>query len=239
AAAAGRVALAGPRRPAGPMRTPASAPAVVVIDNYDSFTFNLVHYLAKAGCTVEVVRNDEVTASDVVALGPAGVLISPGPCAPGEAGISIDVVRACAAAPAGIPLLGVCLGHQAIAACFGARVIQAPRPVHGQTSVITHDGRGILAGLPRRFPATRYHSLIVAEPTLPPCLQITARTSGGLPMGLRHVQLPIEGVQFHPESILTRCGQEIVAAFAATLRVRGRARSSEHHGELAAQLDCG
>ncbi len=195
---------------------------MVVIDNYDSFTFNLVHYLATAGCAVEVVRNDEVTAGDVVGLGPAGVVISPGPCAPDEAGISIDVVRACAAAPEGISVLGVCLGHQAIAACFGASVVRAPRPVHGQTSVITHDGRGVLAGLPPRFTATRYHSLIVAEATLPPCLHVTARTSGGLPMGLRHARLPVEGVQFHPESILTGWGQTIITTFATTLRPRGQ-----------------
>ena len=211
-------------RPSGPVRWTAAANQtrpVVVVDNYDSFTFNLVHYLANAGCAVEVVRNDEVTAEDVVALGPAAVVISPGPGAPDEAGISIDVVRGCAAAPRAIPVLGVCLGHQAIAACFGASIVRAPRPVHGQTSVISHDGHGVLAGLPRRFAATRYHSLIVAEPTLPPCLAITARTSGGLPMGLRHAQLPIEGVQFHPESILTGCGQTIIATFAAALRTRG------------------
>jgi para-aminobenzoate synthetase / 4-amino-4-deoxychorismate lyase len=217
----GQAAIARPNRAAGLTRAAGTAPAVVVIDNYDSFTFNLVHYLATAGCAVEVVRNDEVTADDVVGLGPAGVVLSPGPCAPAEAGISIDVVRACAAAPEGIPVLGVCLGHQAIAACFGATIVRAPRPVHGQTSVITHDGRGVLSGLPRRFSATRYHSLIVAEPTLPPPLHVTARTSGGLPMGLRHARLPIEGVQFHPESILTGCGQRIISTFAATLRGRG------------------
>jgi anthranilate synthase/aminodeoxychorismate synthase-like glutamine amidotransferase len=203
-------------------RTGRASPLVVLIDNYDSFTFNLAHYLVQAGCRVEVVNNDEVTASDVVAVDPAGVVISPGPGAPREAGISIDTVRACAAASAEIPVLGVCLGHQAIAACFGAIVSQAPRPVHGQTSVIIHDGHGVLAGLPRRFPATRYHSLIVAEPTLPPCLQVTAWTRGGLLMGLRHVRLPIEGVQFHPESILTTRGQRIINTFAATLRARLR-----------------
>ncbi|HXZ65869.1 MAG TPA: aminodeoxychorismate synthase component I [Streptosporangiaceae bacterium] len=191
---------------------------VVVVDNYDSFTFNLVHYLAKAGCPVEVVRNDEVTADQVAALGPTGVVISPGPCAPDEAGISVEVVRVCAAAAQPVPVLGVCLGHQAIAACFGARIVRAPRPVHGQTSVISHDGHGVLAGLPRRFAATRYHSLMVAEGTLPACLQVTARARGGLPMGLRHTRLPIEGVQFHPESILTGCGQTIITTFAAALR---------------------
>jgi len=221
---AGPAGLAGAAVPrpgghGGATRGVAARPApVVVIDNYDSFTFNLVHYLAKAGCPVEVVRNDEVTADAVTALGPAGVVISPGPCAPDEAGISIEVVRACAAAARPVPLLGVCLGHQAIAACFGARIVRAPRPVHGQTSVISHDGRGVLAGLPRRFTATRYHSLLVAEATLPACLQVTARARGGLPMGLRHARLPIEGVQFHPESILTGCGQTIITTFAAALR---------------------
>jgi para-aminobenzoate synthetase/4-amino-4-deoxychorismate lyase len=190
---------------------PATAPTVVVIDNYDSFTYNLVHYLAAAGCSVEVVRNDEVTASQVAAYGPAGVVISPGPGTPADAGISIDVVRACAPA---IPVLGVCLGHQAIAASYGAVIIAAPRPVHGQTSVITHDGRGVLAGLPQRFRATRYHSLIIDEQTLPSFLQVTARTSSGIPMGLRHAVLPVEGVQFHPESIRTEHGQAIIASYA-------------------------
>jgi len=190
---------------------PAAALTVVVIDNYDSFTYNLVHYLAAAGCGVEVVRNDEVSASQVAAYGPAGVVISPGPGAPADAGISIDVVRACAP---GTPVLGVCLGHQAIAACYGAAIIAAPRPVHGQTSVITHDGRGVLAGLPPRFRATRYHSLIIDEQTLPSFLQVTARTSSGIPMGLRHAVLPLEGVQFHPESIRTEHGQAIIASYA-------------------------
>jgi len=191
-----------------------AAPTVVVIDNYDSFTYNLAHYLAVAGADVEVVRNDEVAASEIVNLGPDGVVISPGPCTPQDAGISIDVVRAGAA---GIPVLGVCLGHQAIAASYGAAIVPARRPVHGQTSVISHDGRGVLAGLPRRFTATRYHSLIVAEPTLPPALRITARTSGGTPMGLRHESLPIEGVQFHPESVLTEFGHAIIGSFVSML----------------------
>jgi para-aminobenzoate synthetase/4-amino-4-deoxychorismate lyase len=198
----------------GPARRDNGAPTVVVIDNYDSFTYNLVHYLAVAGCAVEVVRNDEVTAIQVMDFGPAGVVISPGPCAPDDAGISIDVVRAGAA---GIPVLGVCLGHQAIAASFGAHIVPARRPVHGQTSLIGHDGRGVLAGLPQRFTATRYHSLIVAEPTLPSVLRITARTRGGTPMGLRHQTLPIEGVQFHPESVLTEFGHAIIARFASML----------------------
>jgi anthranilate synthase component II len=185
---------------------------VVLIDNYDSFTYNLVHYLASAGCAVEVVRTDEVTASQITDRGPAGVVISPGPCAPADAGISIDAVRACAGS--GIPLLGICLGHQAIAACYGAAIITAPRPVHGRTSVITHDGRGLLEGLPLRFTATRYHSLIIDEQTLPPCLSVTAWTRGGIPMALRHATLPIDGLQFHPESILTSPGQAIITSFA-------------------------
>jgi para-aminobenzoate synthetase/4-amino-4-deoxychorismate lyase len=198
-------------------RSPASgAPLVVVIDNYDSFTFNLVHYLATAGCAVEVVRNDEVTAGQVMTLRPAGVVISPGPCAPHEAGISIDVVRACASDPMAVAVLGVCLGHQAIAACFGASIVQAA-PVHGRTSIINHDGHGVLAGLPRQFAAARYHSLIVAEQTLPPCLHITARTRSSIPMGLRHASLPIEGVQFHPESVLTSYGHMIIGNFASAL----------------------
>jgi para-aminobenzoate synthetase / 4-amino-4-deoxychorismate lyase len=184
-------------------------PTIVLVDNYDSFTYNLVHMLATAGCRVEVVRNDEVPAGQIAASAPAGVVISPGPCAPADAGISIDVVRACAGQ---IPLLGICLGHQAIAAAFGASIVTAPRPVHGQVSEITHDSRGVLAGLPRRFHATRYHSLLVDEHSLPSALMITAR-AGQLPMALRHLSSPIEGVQFHPESVLTTHGETIIRNF--------------------------
>jgi len=212
-AGSGHAGARWPLRRAASARHGLAAPTVVVIDNYDSFAYNLVHYLAVAGCAVEVVRNDEVTAGEVVDFGPAAVVISPGPCAPDDAGISIDVVRAGAA---GIPVLGVCLGHQAIAASFGASVIPARRPVHGQTSLITHDGSGVLAGLPQRFTATRYHSLIVAERTLPPVLRITARTRGGTVMGLRHKTLPIEGVQFHPESVLTEFGHAMIGRFTST-----------------------
>jgi anthranilate synthase component 2 len=211
-----RGSAAGPRD-SSPCRRDSARPTVVVVDNYDSFTYNLVHYLAVAGCAVEVVRNDEVTAGQVMDFGPAGVVISPGPCAPDDAGISIEVVRAGAA---GIPVLGVCLGHQAIAASFGASIVPARRPVHGQTSLIGHDGRGVLAELPQRFTATRYHSLIVAESTLPPVLRITARTGGRTLMGLRHVTLPIEGVQFHPESVLTEFGHAMIGSFARQLGVR-------------------
>jgi anthranilate synthase component 2 len=201
--------------PVAPRATTGSAPEaarplVVLIDNYDSFTWNLAHLLSTSGAQVEVVRNDEVTAAEVAAAAPAGVVISPGPCAPAEAGISVETVRSCAAA--GIPLLGICLGHQAIAAAFGAAIIRAPRPVHGQAFEVAHDGRGVFAGLPTPFPATRYHSLIIDEPTLPPELVITART-GALPMAVRHAAAPVEGVQFHPESILTAHGAVLMANF--------------------------
>jgi para-aminobenzoate synthetase/4-amino-4-deoxychorismate lyase len=202
---------------AHPRPRPGRARPVVLIDNYDSFTFNLAHMLAACGCPVEVVRNDEVTAEQVAWLSPAGVVISPGPCTPAEAGISVAVVRACSGQ---IPLLGICLGHQAIATAFGAKIVPAPRPVHGQTSAITHDGRGFLAGLPQLFQATRYHSLIVDQQTLPSFLAVTATAEGQIPMGLRHATQPTEGVQFHPESILTTCGQTIIRNFAQAIRHR-------------------
>jgi len=189
----------------------------VLIDNYDSFTHNLAHMLAACGCPVEVVRNDEVTIEQVASSGLAGVVISPGPCTPADAGISVEVVRACGGQ---VPVLGICLGHQAIAAAFGARIVPAPRPVHGQTSAITHDGRGFLAGLPQPFQATRYHSLIVDRHTLPPFLAVTATADDQIPMGLRHATQPTEGVQFHPESILTTCGQTIIRNFAQAIRRR-------------------
>ncbi|HLQ56559.1 MAG TPA: aminodeoxychorismate synthase component I [Streptosporangiaceae bacterium] len=192
-----------------------AGPVTVLIDNYDSFTYNLAHMLATSGCRVEVVRNDEVSAQQVAAFGPAGVVISPGPCTPADAGISVDVVRAFGGQA---PLLGVCLGHQAIAAAFGARVVAAPRPVHGQTSAIAHDGRGFLAGLPQPFEATRYHSLMVDEGSLPPFLAVTATARGRIPMALRHSTQPTEGVQFHPESILTSCGEMIIRNFVQAIR---------------------
>jgi para-aminobenzoate synthetase / 4-amino-4-deoxychorismate lyase len=195
-----------------PRRTPrrGDLPVIVLIDNYDSFTYNLAHLLLRTGCHVEVIRNDEASARDIAAFAPDGVVISPGPGTPADAGISIPAVRACGPAT---PLLGICLGHQAIAAAYGATIVAAPQPVHGQASPITHDDRGLLAGLPQPFPAARYHSLIIDENTLPPDLLITARGPGGIPMGLRHAHHPAEGLQFHPESILTTHGSTIIRNF--------------------------
>lgn len=191
--------------------------ALLLIDNYDSFTYNLAHMLLRAGCQVDVVRNDEVSAADVAALRPDGIVISPGPGTPAEAGISVAVARECGPLA---PLLGVCLGHQAIAAAYGASITTAREPAHGHASPVSHDGRGLLTGLPRPFPAARYHSLIVAERTLPPDLYVTARGPGGIPMGLRHATHPSEGVQFHPESILTPHGSVIISNFLAIIRDR-------------------
>ena len=196
----------------GPRRTPrrGDLPVVLLIDNYDSFTYNLAHLLLRAGCHVEIIRSDEASAPDIAAFAPDGVVISPGPGTPADAGISIAAVRACGPTT---PLLGICLGHQAIAAAYGATIVAAPQPVHGQASPISHDGRGLLAGLPQPFPAARYHSLIIDENTLPPDLLITARGPGGTPMGLRHAHHPAEGLQFHPESILTTHGSAIIRNF--------------------------
>ena len=190
---------------------------ILVIDNYDSFVFNLVQALGALHCEVLVRRNDALTVDEAIALRPEAIVISPGPCTPREAGISVDLVRAAAAR--GVPLLGVCLGHQAIGAAFGGRVIRAPRPVHGKTSVVRHDGRGVFAGIGEPLVAMRYHSLVVAEP-LPQELMATARTDTGELMGLRHRTLPIEGVQFHPESYLTHAGPALLANF---LRAAGAA----------------
>jgi anthranilate synthase component 2 len=197
-----------------------------MIDNYDSFTYNLVHMLVVEGCQVEVVRNDEVTAAQVAAFGPAGIVISPGPCGPADAGISVDVVRACGD---GTPLLGVCLGHQAVAAAFGARIVRAPEPVHGRTSAVEHDGQALFSGVPQRFEATRYHSLIVDEESLPASLRVTARTPDGLPMALRHATHPVEGMQFHPESVLTTHGPTIMRNFAQAVARWQRRTTTEPH----------
>lgn len=183
---------------------------ILVVDNYDSFTWNLVHYLMELGAEVEIVRNDAISAADALATGAEAFLISPGPCTPDDAGISLELVAACTGA--GRPLLGVCLGHQAIGQFFGGKVERGGL-MHGKTSRIVHDGEGIFAGLPSPFLATRYHSLIVND--IPDCLTVNARTEDGVVMGFRHVSLPIHGVQFHPESIATEHGHAMLANFMA------------------------
>ncbi len=183
---------------------------ILLIDNYDSFVYNLARYLAEMGCETQVVRNDQVSVAEVRALRPAAVVLSPGPGAPREAGVSIALVQELATT---VPMLGVCLGHQAIAAALGGRVIRAPEPVHGRTSRIHHDGRNILAGLPSPLCATRYHSLIVDEDSLPNDLVVTARTDDGLPMAIAHRSEPLFGVQFHPESVLTESGHRLLRNF--------------------------
>jgi para-aminobenzoate synthetase component II len=182
---------------------------ILVVDNYDSFVYNLVQYLAQLGASVEVRRNDVVGAADLDELRPDGVLISPGPGTPEGAGNSMAVVAACAERV--VPLFGVCLGHQAIGAVFGARVVRAPELLHGKTSQVLHDGTGVLAGLPSPFTATRYHSLAVEDALLPDSIVVNGRTASGVVMALRHRELPIDGVQFHPESVLTQGGHRIVA----------------------------
>lgn len=180
---------------------------ILVIDNYDSFVYNLVHYLAQLGAQCVVRRNDAVEAGDVAAAD--GVLISPGPGTPERAGASMDIVRDCA--EQGLPVLGVCLGHQAIGAVWGATVARAPELLHGKTSVVHHDGVAVLAGLPQPFVATRYHSLTVLPETLPEELEVTGHTDSGIVMALRHRELPVYGVQFHPESVLTDSGHRLLA----------------------------
>jgi para-aminobenzoate synthetase component II len=186
-----------------------TAPRVLVVDNYDSFVYNLVQYLGELGADVVVKRNDAVEPSDLDSLGVDGVLISPGPGTPEDAGASMAFVTACAERE--LPLFGVCLGHQAIGAVFGASVVRAPELLHGKTSEVVHDGSGVLAGLPAPFTATRYHSLAVAEDELPAEIVVTGRTPSGVVMSLRHESLPIDGVQFHPESVLTQGGHRMVA----------------------------
>ena len=198
---------------------------VLVIDNYDSFTYNLVQYLGELGETVHVVRNDEINAGEIAALRPEAIVVSPGPCTPDDAGISLDVIKTYAGK---IPILGVCLGHQSIGQAFGGKVIRARQVMHGKTSMISHDGKGAFAGLPNPFEATRYHSLVVERSSLPDCLEVTATTAAvqGLKdedgskgdgaveiMGLRHKTLGVEGVQFHPESFLTVVGKDLLRNF--------------------------
>ena len=183
---------------------------ILLIDNYDSFTFNLVHYFGELGAACDVRRNDALTVGEALALAPQAIVLSPGPCTPNEAGICCDLIRAAAGR---IPILGVCLGHQAIGQVFGGEVIRAPAPMHGKVSRMHHAGTDLFAGLSNPFSATRYHSLIVRADTLPACLMPTAHTEDGLIMGLRHVSQPVYGVQFHPESIASEHGHDLLRNF--------------------------
>ncbi len=183
---------------------------LLMIDNYDSFTFNIVQYLAQLGEEVRVVRNDEIPVEAIAELKPERIVVSPGPCSPEEAGISVAAIQTYAGR---IPLLGVCLGHQSIGAAFGGKVVRSVSLMHGKTSPIHHDGTGLFAGLPNPFNATRYHSLVVERASLPACLEVTAWVDNGEIMGLRHKELPVWGVQFHPESILTEGGMELLDNF--------------------------
>jgi anthranilate synthase/aminodeoxychorismate synthase-like glutamine amidotransferase len=182
---------------------------VLVIDNYDSFTYNLVQYLGELGADVIVRRNDEVTPEEVAELRPDRIVVSPGPCTPNEAGVSVELIERVGGET---PLLGVCLGHQSIGQAFGARVVRG-EPVHGKTAKILHDGEGVYAGLDQGFEATRYHSLVIEPESLPDCLVVTSRTPDGTVMGVRHRDFPVEGVQFHPESVLTRSGRDLLKNF--------------------------
>jgi anthranilate synthase component II len=183
---------------------------VLMIDNYDSFTFNLVQYFGELGAEVRVVRNDAMTVEEAVALEPSALVVSPGPCAPQQAGISLALISRLAGR---VPILGVCLGHQAIGEAFGGRVVRARRVMHGKVSRVRHDGAGVFARLPGEFAATRYHSLVVERETLPDCLAVTAESEDGEIMGLRHRRLAVEGVQFHPEALLTEHGHRMLQNF--------------------------
>ena len=195
---------------------------LILIDNYDSFTYNLVHFLGELGAACEVIRNDKISAADVIKKKPKAIVLSPGPCTPNEAGICLDLI---AKAGGKIPLLGVCLGHQAIGQVYGGKVIRAPEPLHGKLSTIRHTNKGVFKGLPERFQVTRYHSLIVERKSLPDVLEVTAETPDGIIMGLQHKQHPVHGVQFHPESIASEHGHAMLANFMtlAGIAVRERA----------------
>jgi len=192
----------------------------LLIDNYDSFTYNLYHYLGELGAQMVVKRNDALTAAEAVAMNPQGIILSPGPCTPNEAGICLKLIEAVAGK---IPLLGVCLGHQALGQAFGGKVVRAPAPLHGKLSQVSHRGIGVFQDVPTPFTGTRYHSLIVDRATLPDCLEITAETSDGLVMGMQHRQFPMHGVQFHPESIASEHGHKMLGNF---LRIAGHNMSS-------------
>ena len=183
---------------------------ILMIDNFDSFTYNLVQYLGELGAEVEVRRNDAISGDDIARMKPERIVLSPGPCTPNEAGVTLEALRRFAGA---IPILGVCLGHQAIGQAFGGKVVRAQRVMHGKVSTVTHDGAGVFAGLPESFVATRYHSLVVERRTLPDCLAVTAQSEDGEIMGLRHRSLAVEGVQFHPEALLTEHGHAMLRNF--------------------------
>jgi anthranilate synthase/aminodeoxychorismate synthase-like glutamine amidotransferase len=185
---------------------------VLLVDNYDSFTYNLYQYFGELGAKARVIRNDAMTADEALALGPAAIVISPGPGTPDQAGITLDLIKKAAGK---VPLLGVCLGHQALGQAFGGQVVRAPRVMHGKTSQIHHDGKTVFAGVENPFTATRYHSLVVARESVPAALEISASTEDGIVMGLRHREHRLEGVQFHPESILTTAGKTLLANFLA------------------------
>lgn len=200
--------------------TPIAKRRLFLLDNYDSFTFNLYHRLGELGAEVKVVRNDALTPAEALAFGLDAVVISPGPCDPDRAGISLSLIEAAAAV---CPVLGVCLGHQAIGQVFGGAVVRAPAPMHGKISLVHHDDTGLFAGLPNPFPATRYHSLVVDRNSLPAVLHVNAWTEDGLIMGLRHASLPVHGVQFHPESIETKAGHRLLRNFLDLVPERGAA----------------
>jgi anthranilate synthase/aminodeoxychorismate synthase-like glutamine amidotransferase len=204
---------------------------ILLIDNYDSFTYNLYQYLCELGAEVVVRRNDKISLGEIADLGPERIVISPGPCTPQEAGVSIDVIRRFAGE---IPLLGVCLGHQAIGAAFGGRVVRAPVVMHGKLSRVRHDGRSIFGGLAQDFTATRYHSLIVERETLPECLEVSAETADGIIMGLRHRDFAVEGVQFHPEAILTEHGHALLKNFLSLSNDERRMTNDEYAAALSA-----
>lgn len=207
---------------------------LLLIDNYDSFVHNLARYFVELGCDTRVVRNDAITVEDVRGMAPAGIVISPGPCTPREAGISCELIRKLGAS---VPTLGVCLGHQAIAAALGGNVVRASEPVHGRTSLVYHDCTQLFTGVPNPFRATRYHSLIVDQATLPDELVVTARTVDGIPMALAHREWPLFGVQFHPESVLTQYGRKLLANFLELAGLPYRASNSEDWIEPASPTD--
>ena len=193
---------------------------ILMIDNYDSFTFNIVQYLGQMGEDVQVYRNDKITLEEIHKLNPQAIFLSPGPCSPREAGITVDVIREFHTT---VPLMGICLGHQSIGYAFGGEIVRAGRIMHGKVSPVQHDGKTIFAGLPNPFTAGRYHSLVVRPETLPDCLEVSAQTAEGEIMGLRHKEYPVEGIQFHPESVLTPQGKRIIRNF---LKILGRKERS-------------